>query len=123
MIGKICTGHYFPKETPFEEACIDLAVPDGSKVFTQLIRLIERRDGGHHVDNGLCTEFGDGSTSIMLKLIGYAAKKRLEPLSFLREIFWPGRIWACNRDMPERPPCLIVNVHLISLVVNMFAAE
>ncbi|ODU54876.1 MAG: hypothetical protein ABT04_02015 [Granulicella sp. SCN 62-9] len=58
----------------------------------------------------------------MLKLIGHAAKKRLEPLSFLRKMCWPGRIGACNGDMAERPPCLFVKVHLISLVVNTFAA-
>jgi len=82
MVGEVCVVRDSSEETPFDEACVDLLIPRGSETMTKCVGVIERVDGGHHVNDGLCAEPGDGGASVVLKFVGDVAKNRPQALAF-----------------------------------------
>ena len=81
-LAKVCVVRDSSEETPFDEACVDLLIPCGSETMTKCVGVIERVDGGHHVNDGLCAEPGDGGASVVLKFVGDVAKNRPQALAF-----------------------------------------
>src|SRR5215467_11445564 len=101
MVGELRTFLILPEETPFDETCINLAIPCARKMLSQRVRLIKRGDGRHHVNDGFCAEPGNGSASVVLKVVRDAAKERPQQFALLREMFWPGRVWTGDGDVTE----------------------
>src|ERR1700679_2439744 len=123
MVGNFRRFRFLPEETPFKETGIDLAVPNICKLVSQRIRLIKTGHGRHHVNDGLCAEPGDSSTSIVLKFVRYAAKDRPQQIAFPGKIFRPGRVWWYDGNMTELPPGLFPVVHSHSLAATGDASE
>ncbi len=73
MVREIRTVYFPAEEASFEEPCIDLAIPRTRKMPAKCVCMIERSNGRHHVNNGLCSEPRNGGTPIVLKLICYTA--------------------------------------------------
>jgi hypothetical protein len=117
MVGENRAFDLLPKEAPFQETDIDLLIPGASKALAQFVRLIERIHGSHHVDDGLCTEPGNGGASIVLKFVRDAPKEGPQARAFLGKTFRPQRIRGCDQDMAERPPCMCRVAHSTSLVI------